>query len=113
MKEIVWTDITTYSQSEKREDRKPRIWSLKLAPSLSVIVTKGHRYNPGEWTMHFRPWYDTFNLGLCTERYSADEAKAVAIHMVRETMKEVNQSIEDVIGGHKETTVTDLVKGAE
>jgi len=108
-KEIVWTDITTYSRSEKLEERKPRIWQLKLTRELAVVVTKGHRHNPGEWTLHFRPWYDTFNLGLSVERYSADEAKAVALHMVRDTMRIVNQSVEEVIGADNETTLQSLI----
>lgn len=107
--EIVWEDATSYSRDELRNERKPRTWRLELGPQLAVVVMSDHRYNPGKWTMHFRPWFETKCLGMDTQRYSADEAKAVALFHVRQTMKKVNAAIEEKIGGHKETSAATLI----
>ncbi|MCR9222828.1 MAG: hypothetical protein NXH70_02065 [Hyphomonas sp.] len=109
-KEIVWKDITSYSRDELFEERKPRVWHLDLAPQLSVAVMSNHLHNPGIWTMNFRPWLDVYPLDIDTERYSADEAKAVALFHVRRILKYVNDEIAGVLGSHNETTVADLIQ---
>ena len=72
MEHPLWTDATSYARGE---DRKPRVWEVRLGEFRLVVLCR-HRHYPQEWICHFLPVWDTKQLGLSAK--TPDENKAAA-----------------------------------
>lgn len=86
-----WKDITTYSRDEKV--RAPATWELRLTHDIRVVVMRAHRDDPNNWTMHCRPWFDTWPLGLPSSPDWRDEAMSRALTLVHAKVDELETAL--------------------
>lgn len=87
---IKWNDATSYSRDDK--EHKQRWWSTK-AGLLTINVGNSHAYYPDDgktWLMHCHPWFDTREL----KAKNADEAKAEALDLVKNVLKQSLSALE-------------------
>jgi hypothetical protein len=85
----MWKDTTTYSQRDTK--RTPTGYTLNTG-SMRITVTCGHIDYKGQWIMHCP------QLGLhCEDLASStvEEAKASAIHICKQTLEEMRNSLDD------------------
>jgi hypothetical protein len=76
-----WKDATSYSRGE--DHSKPRSWSIDIGP-LRLVVVSEHIYHPGEWVMHFAPFYNEHELHVKTIREAQKEALSLAYLKIAE-----------------------------
>lgn len=76
-----WKDTSSYSQSNKV--REPVTFTLLVA-SLKIVVTRHIHHAPDAWVLTCQPWFEQREVGNGT----ADEAKAVALTLVRSKIAE-------------------------
>lgn len=82
---LLWKDTTSYSRDK---DRVPTCWTADVG-SLRLTVACGHIYYPGQWVMHFRPWFDTKPL----KATSRDDAQAEALSLARDVIREAHEAL--------------------
>ena len=86
-----WVDQSSYSREGPRARgvMEPDIWILDVG-GLHIAVMSGHRFYPGEWVMSCEPWFTTKQLPA----KSADQAKTMALSMVRSKLMTAMQELE-------------------
>lgn len=86
MSNLEWKDATRYLRGKVRN---PTAWELVLSNEVKIWVSTGHIYNRNRWTMHCRPWFDTYDLGM-DESVPAEEAQSKAMSLVRAEIDRLN-----------------------
>lgn len=88
-----WKDITSYSRDEK--DRVPSVWQFSAIKFPRIVIVRNHRYLPDEWVVTCSPWFEAHGLGLPSVIENRDEAKARAIKLVKSTIKEMYDALDE------------------
>lgn len=88
----MWKDVTNYRRGERGE-KEPTGWATQSG-NVSITITCGHIYYPGEWIMHCRAiGVDTLPLRPCG---SVEEAKKKAIDIVKVTLNNLSRDAENL-----------------
>ncbi len=88
-----WEDATSYFRGEPIP-RTPRAWRLRLTPYCSIWIGSDHIYHKGEWVVTCSPWFDAYPLRMSVDKFSAEEAQAAALKMVRRYVTDISESLD-------------------
>ncbi len=88
-----WVDSTSYSQKEPYGERKPRSWTLKLTRDIRVSVISEHIYYKGQWIVYCPPWFEQKTLDMPSDKFTAEQAQAKAIELVRAEVEKINAAL--------------------
>jgi len=88
-----WEDETSYSRNEPYSERKPRSWSLELTRHFVLWVGSDHIDYKGQWVAHCEPFFRCLVLNMPAEKFTAEQAQAAALKLVRKEVEKVNAAL--------------------
>lgn len=89
---VQWKDETSYSRNGPREQT---VWTARFG-DLSLTVLTGHIYARDRWVMHFRPFYDTHELGATKDEMTPLQAQEMALQLARAKLAPIFKALDSV-----------------
>ena len=97
-KPSIWKDVTSYKRGDS--ERNPTSWTASFGAVL-ITVTSAHIYNRGAWTMHARPWFDTHDMEMPADEFTAEQAQSAALKKVSAVLDRARAALTAALGDAK------------
>ena len=88
-----WEDATSYSRDEPYSNRKPRAWRMALTRHFSIWVGHEHIHYRGLWIAHCTPFFESRDLKMPADQFTAEQAQAKALELVRAEVAKINAAL--------------------